>query len=77
MSIMNFTAEETNLIAIYNTDTRTTTLEWIDAALEYMDEDMITIAEGAIRKLFALTESEFIELQFTPATDADEVNEYD
>ena len=65
----NFTVEEINLIAIYESDTLATTLEWIDAALEYMDEDTITIAENATRKLSALTEPEFTTMQFTPTDD--------
>ena len=72
MSIMNFTVEETNLIAIYKADTAAATLVQIAAALpELYDEDIITIAESASRKLAALTESEYSALTFAPADETD------
>lgn len=68
MSIMNFTVEETNLIAIYKADTLAATLARIAADLpELYDEDIITIAESASRKLAALTEPEYSALSFAPA----------
>ena len=74
MSILNFTVEETNLIAIYKAETAATTLANIDDALPDMDdEEIITIAESAHRKLSALTEPEFSALSFT-LTDEDEGN---
>ena len=72
MSIMNFTVEETNLIAIYKDDTAAATLARIAAALpELYDEDIITIAESASRKLAALTEPEYSALTFAPADETD------
>jgi len=72
MSIMNFTVEETNLIAIYKEDTAAATLAQIAAALpEIYDEDIITIAESASRKLAALTEPEYSALTFAPADETD------
>ena len=72
MSIMNFTAEEINLIAIYREDTAAATLENINAAFSDMnDEDIITIAESASRKLAVLTEPEYSALTFTPADETD------
>jgi 3-hydroxy-3-methylglutaryl CoA synthase len=68
---MNFSVEETNLIAIYKTETAAATLARIAAALPDMDEDMITIAEGASRKLAELTEPEFSALSFTTAEETD------
>lgn len=65
MPIMNFTAEETNLLAIYKADTLTATLAAIeDAQADILDEDIITIAESAARKLSALSEAEFSEMHF-------------
>jgi hypothetical protein len=73
---MKFTVEETNLIAIYKADTAAKTLARIDTALpDLEDEDIITIAEGAARKLAMLTEPEFSALSFTPA-DEDEGGAY-
>jgi hypothetical protein len=75
MSIINFTVEEINLIAIYRADTAAATLARIAADLPDMtDEDIITIAESASRKLVALTEPEFSALSFAPA-DEDEGGE--
>ena len=72
MSIMNFTVEEINLIAIYKEDTQAATLARISAELpELYDEDIITIAESASRKLAALTESDFTALSFSPADETD------
>ena len=71
MSIIDFTVEETNLIAIYMEATGTGTVERIAAALPDMDKDMRTIAEGAGRKLAAQTEPEFAAMSFAPAYEAD------
>jgi len=72
MSIMNFTVEEINIIAIYKADTAAATLARIAAALpELYDEDIITIAESASRKLAALTEPEYSALTFAPADETD------
>ena len=66
MSIINYTVEETNLIAIYKEDTAAATLARIATELPEMDdEEIITIAESAHRKLSELTEPEFSALSFT------------
>jgi len=67
MFIFNFTVEETNLVAIYKADTSAATLARIAAALPDMDGDIRAIAEGASRKLAALTEPEYSALSFAPA----------
>ena len=73
MSIMNFTVEETNLIAIYREDTAAAALARITAELpDLEDEDIITIAENAARKLAALTEPEYSALSFAAADETDE-----
>lgn len=71
MSIMNFTVEETNLIAIYKEDTAAATLARIAAALPDMDAEFIPIAESASGKLAALSEPEFSALSFAPADETD------
>ena len=71
MSTMNFTVEETNLVAIYKASAKDKTLARIADAIPLMDDDMRIIAEGAIRKLSALTEPEFSLLPFTPADETD------
>ena len=72
MTIGHFTIEEINLVAMYLGDTRTDTIMQIAAALPDMDDEMITIAEGAIRKLAMLDEQEYAEHSFTPADETDE-----
>ena len=67
MSILNFTVEEINLIAIYKADTLAASLLRIAATLPDMDADMLPIVESAHLKLAALTEPEFSALSFTPA----------
>ena len=77
MLMLNFTAEEINLIAIFKEDTAAATLARIAAELPEMgDEEIITIAESAHRKLSALTEPEFTALSFTLA-DEDEGGAYE
>ena len=71
MSTMNFTVEETNLIAIYKASAKDKTLARIADAIPRMDDDMRIIAEGAIRKLNTLTEPEFSLLSFMPADETD------
>lgn len=72
MSIINFTVEETNLIAIYKADTAAAALARIAADLpELYDEDIITIAESASRKLAVLTEPEYSTLSFSPADETE------
>jgi len=75
MSILNFTVEETTLIAIYKTDSqdKAATLARIAAALPLMDEEIRIIAESASRKLDALTEPDFSACSFLPLDDTDEV----
>ena len=73
MLLFTFTVEETNLIAIYKASAKGKTLARITDALPLMDDEMRAIAEGASRKLSALTEPEFALLPFIPADEADEV----
>lgn len=79
ISILNFTAEEINLIAIYKTDTQAATIENIIAACDDMlDDDIISIAENASYKLAVLTDTEFSSLIFTSADETEaEPNEID
>jgi len=72
MSIMMFTTEETNIIAIYKADTLAATLAGIDEIItDSLDEDIITIAESAIRKLSTLSKPEFAALIFTSADETE------
>jgi len=73
MSIMDFTVEEINIVAIYQEDTQAATLARIAAALPDMDGEIRAIAESASRKVAALSAPDFSVLSFAPAYDTDEV----
>ena len=59
-----FTIEEENIIAIYAEDSRERTIDNINSAMPYMDEDMRQLAAAAVNKLKAMTDSEFSEREF-------------
>jgi len=75
--LLNFTVEEINLIAIYGADTIAATITAIDETMpDILDEDIISIAESASRKLSALSDSDFTALVFEPTDKTeDEPNE--
>ena len=58
---IRFTIEEENIIAIYAEDSRERTIDNINSAMPYMDEDMRQLAAAAVNKLQAMTDSEFSE----------------
>lgn len=61
---IRFTIEEENIIAIYAEDSRKRTIDNINSAMPYMDEDMRQLAAAAVNKLQAMTDSEFSEREF-------------
>ena len=61
---IRFTIEEENIIAIYAEDSRERTIDNINSAMPYMDEDMRQLAAAAVNKLQAMTDSEFSEREF-------------
>ena len=66
---IRFTIEEENIIAIYAEDNRERTIDNINSAMPYMDEDMSQLAAAAVNKLQAMTDSEFSETVFTLTDD--------
>jgi len=72
MSIFDFTAEETNLIAIYRHVTREDTAAHIADMLPYMDCDMRRIAESAIQKLNGMSEEDYAVASFVADEDMDD-----
>ena len=66
---IRFTIEEENLIAIYAEDSRERTIDNINSAMPYMDEDMSQLAAAAVNKLQAMTDSAFSETVFTLTDD--------
>ena len=61
---IRFTIEEENIIAICAEDSRERTIDNINSAMPYMDEDMRQLAAAAVNKLQAMTDSEFSETVF-------------
>lgn len=61
---IRFTIEEENIVAIYDEDGREKTIDNINSAMPYMDEDMRQLAAAAVNKLQAMTDSEFSEREF-------------
>jgi hypothetical protein len=72
MNYLDFTAEETNLIAIYKKDTRTATFAAIKEALPHMDAPMQQLAVRSAAKLANMTDSEFSAMAFAPDDDPDD-----
>ena len=66
---IRFTIEEENIIAIYAEDSRKRTIDNINSAMPYMDEDMRQLAAAAVNKLHAMTDSAFSETVFTLTDD--------
>ena len=66
---IRFTIEEENIIAIYAEDSRERTIDNINSAMPYMDEDMRQLATAAVNKLQAMTDSEFSEREFVLTDD--------
>jgi hypothetical protein len=60
-----FTIEEENLICIYFEESRERLIDNILAAMPYMDEDMRQLAAATVKKLQAMTNSEFSQTPFT------------
>ncbi|UNK20172.1 transposon-transfer assisting family protein [Paenibacillus sp. N3/727] len=60
-----FTVEETNLI--YNEGGRQELVGNINAALPYMDADMLELPKRTVTKLEKLTEAEYAELSISAA----------
>jgi hypothetical protein len=70
MDYTGFTAEETNLIAIYKAGSRTETLAEITAALPHTDGEMRDIASRSAAKLAVMTDKEFEGMTFALAGEA-------
>lgn len=68
--MIHFTVEETNLLSIYEAESKAARIEAVTAALPFMDGDMRELAESCIKKLAALSEQEYESLSFIPADEA-------
>ena len=60
-----FTVEESNLICIFQSDSRTKVMEDINRALKHIDDtDMIELCENVLEKLVKISDEEFALLNF-------------
>ena len=60
--MMNFTHDEINLMAIYNTGTRTGLIDELTAMRKYLEPDeteLLALTDSALAKLNQLTDAEF------------------
>ncbi len=63
-----FTVEESNLICIFQSDSRTKVMEDINRALKYIDDtDMIELCENVLEKLGKMSDKEFETLELESA----------
>ena len=59
-----FTVEESNLICIFQSDSRTKVMEDINRALKHIDDtDMIELCENVLEKLEKITDEEFTKVE--------------
>jgi len=73
MNLISFTAEQENLLCIFDTSTRTDCIEDIAFSLQYFDDpDMREIAESTLAVLQGMTDEKFSALNLSPAYYNDE-----
>lgn len=75
--MMNFTNDEMNLMAIYNTGTRDGLMDALTVMREYLEEDeaeLRDMTDSVLEKLNAMTDSEYDELVLIPDFDEEDAN---
>ena len=68
----NFTFEETNLLCIYNTGSRTGLIEALTemrGELSAEETELLALTDSALAKLRAMTDEEFAQLELYPDFD--------
>ena len=76
--MIHFTHDEINLMAIYNTGTRTGLIDELTAMRKYLEPDeteLLALTDSALAKLNLLTDTEFDALDLIP--DFDETEDFD
>ena len=71
----NFTFEETNLLCIYNTGSRTGLIEALTemcGELSPEEAELRELTDSALQKLSEITDEDFAELELIPDFDTDE-----
>jgi hypothetical protein len=66
-----FTVEQMNLISIYHTGARQSTIEEMTAALPDMDSDIQQLARRTLDRLHAMNDEEYSQLAIDPADEQD------
>ena len=75
--MMNFTNDEMNLMAIYNTGTRDGLIDALTAMRKYLEEDeaeLRDMTDAVLEKLNAMTDSEYDELVLIPDFDEEDAD---
>ena len=75
--MMNFTNDEMNLMAIYNTGTRDGLMDALTVMREYLEEDeseLRDMTDSVLEKLNAMTDAEYDELVLIPDFDEEDAN---
>ena len=76
--MMNFTHDEINLMAIYNTGTRAGLIDELIEMRKYLESDeteLMSLTDSALAKLNLMTDAEFDALDLIP--DFDETEDFD
>lgn len=76
--MMNFTHDEINLMAIYNTGTRAGLIDVLTEMRKYLESDeteLMSLTDSALVKLNLMTDAEFDSLDLMP--DFDETEDFD
>lgn len=76
--MIQFTHDEINLMAIYNTGTRTGLIDELTEMRKYLESDeteLLVLTDSALAKLNQLTDAEFENLDLIP--DFDETEDFD
>ena len=73
---MGFSLEEINLMCIYDCTSRSSLIDELEAAMEYVDDpEMLRLMEQTIDKLYRTTDTQFAELPLVPTwEDSDEAD---
>lgn len=74
---MNFTNDEMNLMAIYNTGSRTGLVEELTSMREYLEDDeaeLLEMTNAVLAKLEVMTDVEFAGLDLIPDFDEEDAN---
>lgn len=69
-----FTVEEINLLCIFDTRSRDALIQDLTAAIhDFDDDEILEIAENALRKVTKMSGEDFAALDFCPMYDDDEM----